>query len=162
MNDVQNRIKRRYKGMVEGENAFTTLWEHFGLVNGTKNHAWTGGPLITMSKNMAGIEPTKPGFDEYKIEPELGNLTHIDCMVHTVKGDIKTDCKECENKFVLTVDTTVDAHAYVVVPKKYVSDDDCFENYNSKKAIKITKGKWNITCSADSNGRIVCEVLKNA
>ena len=43
------RIKRRYKGMVDED--YSTLWE-FWTKEGTKNHAWSGGPLIIMDKYL--------------------------------------------------------------------------------------------------------------
>ena len=41
------RMKRRYHDMVEDE--YSTLWEYWDT-EGTKNHAWSGGPLVIMSK----------------------------------------------------------------------------------------------------------------
>lgn len=48
------RIKRRYKDMVEED--YSTLWE-FWDKSGTMNHAWSGGPLIILSKHLAGEQP---------------------------------------------------------------------------------------------------------
>lgn len=48
------RIKRRYKTMVDEE--YSTLWE-FWDKSGTMNHAWSGGPLIILSKYLAGEQP---------------------------------------------------------------------------------------------------------
>ena len=48
------RIKRRYKNMVDEE--YSTLWE-FWDKSGTMNHAWSGGPLIILSKYLAGEQP---------------------------------------------------------------------------------------------------------
>lgn len=47
--DAIARIKRRYKPMVD-EN-YSTLWEYWNT-EGTKNHAWSGGPLIIVSKYL--------------------------------------------------------------------------------------------------------------
>lgn len=48
------RIRRRYKDMVEED--YSTLWE-FWDKSGTMNHAWSGGPLIILSKHLAGEQP---------------------------------------------------------------------------------------------------------
>ncbi len=45
--DALQRIKIRYYDMVE--DAGTTLWEYWNK-NGTRNHAWSGGPLIILKK----------------------------------------------------------------------------------------------------------------
>ena len=40
--DAKRRMLKRYKPLIENDN--TTLWEDFSIL-GTKNHAWSGGPL---------------------------------------------------------------------------------------------------------------------
>ena len=47
LKDALKRIKIRYKEMVEDQG--TTLWEYWNK-NGTRNHAWSGGPLIILKK----------------------------------------------------------------------------------------------------------------
>lgn len=49
--DAIARMKRRYKDMVEDE--YSTLWEYWNT-EGTKNHAWSGGPLVILSKYFMG------------------------------------------------------------------------------------------------------------
>lgn len=79
------RIKKRYQGMVEDE--YSTLWEFWGK-DGTKNHAWSGGPLITMAKYIAGIRPAAVGYEKISVKPHLGSLKYVKCCVPTVKGEI--------------------------------------------------------------------------
>ena len=65
--EATQRMKKRYREMVEYD--YSMLWEYWDK-GGTLNHAWSGGPLITMSKYIAGIKPldttsstiTKPHF----------------------------------------------------------------------------------------------------
>ena len=68
------RIKRRYKEMVEED--YSTLWE-FWDKSGTMNHAWSGGPLITMAKYIAGIRPADVGYKKVEIKPHHGNLKYF-------------------------------------------------------------------------------------
>ena len=79
------RMKRRYKEMVEED--YSTLWEYWNK-DGTKNHAWSGGPLITMAKYIAGIRPEGIGYEKIAIKPHLGHLKYIKCRVPSVKGEI--------------------------------------------------------------------------
>ncbi|MBQ8822932.1 MAG: hypothetical protein IJZ82_09840 [Lachnospiraceae bacterium] len=79
------RMKRRYKEMVEED--YSTLWEYWNK-DGTKNHAWSGGPLITMAKYIAGIRPAAVGYEKILIKPHLGHLKHIKCCVPSVRGEI--------------------------------------------------------------------------
>lgn len=79
------RIKRRYKEMVEED--YSTLWEFWNKA-GTKNHAWSGGPLITMAKYIAGIRPGTVGYQTVDIRPCLGNLSYVKCRVPSARGEI--------------------------------------------------------------------------
>ena len=90
IDEAMLRIKRRYKQMVEED--YSTLWEYWNK-NGTLNHAWSGGPLITMAKYIAGIRPTDVGFKDYIIRPHLGKLKYVKCCVKTVNGEITVDEK---------------------------------------------------------------------
>ncbi|MBR5496265.1 MAG: hypothetical protein IKV58_02630 [Oscillospiraceae bacterium] len=51
--EALNRMRDRYKGLVENENS--TLWEDFYTL-GTRNHAWSGGPLTILYKYFRGEE----------------------------------------------------------------------------------------------------------
>lgn len=79
------RIKKRYKEMVEED--YSTLWEYWNK-DGTKNHAWSGGPLITMAKYIAGIRPGAVGYERTLIKPHLGHLRYIKCRVPSPRGEI--------------------------------------------------------------------------
>ena len=85
MEDAQQRIRTRYKEMVEYD--YSTLWE-FWDHGGTLNHAWSGGPLLTMSQYMAGIEPAEAGYTKFSVKPMLGDLTSLECTVPSVRGYI--------------------------------------------------------------------------
>lgn len=85
IDDAIVRIKRRYKEMVEED--YSTLWE-FWDKGGTMNHAWSGGPLITMAKYIAGIRPAGVAYCETEIKPHLGSLKYIKCRVPSARGEI--------------------------------------------------------------------------
>jgi hypothetical protein len=80
------RMKERYKPMIDSD--YSTLWEIFQDGNWSHNHAWSGGPLSLMYKYIAGIEPEKPGFNEFHVFPNPADYNQIDCHFSTVKGDI--------------------------------------------------------------------------
>lgn len=90
MDLAQSRIKSRYSAMVQSDESCSTLWEMWDLQSGSNNHGWAGGPLINMSRDMAGIAPTSPGYTSWTFKPDLGSLNKIDCTVPTVKGSIHT------------------------------------------------------------------------
>jgi hypothetical protein len=102
MNDAKDglaRMRQRYSSMIQSQ--YTTLWEVWTPADpavpvdggGTINHAWTGGPLTLLSQYVAGIAPTQPGYAEFQVLPELGDLTQVTANVASRKGAISVDIK---------------------------------------------------------------------
>ncbi len=86
------RMKKRYTEMVNSP--LTTLWEGWAVNShlyggGTYNHGWTGGPITLLSQYVAGISPLSDGFQSFRIQPQLGSLSSVQCKVPTPKGIIK-------------------------------------------------------------------------
>ncbi|MBR4210618.1 MAG: alpha-L-rhamnosidase N-terminal domain-containing protein [Lachnospiraceae bacterium] len=92
------RMEKRYAPMLTDE--WDTLWEQFNDTVGTYNHGWTAAPLYILSKYVAGVRPTAPGFETYEIVPFDG-LESFSCTVWSPKGLIKVS-KEGST---LTIDT---------------------------------------------------------
>ncbi len=65
---ARDRIKDRYEDMVNED--YSTLWEFWNSWQGTMNHAWSGGPLVKMSKHFAGITPFEAGYEKVKMGPQ--------------------------------------------------------------------------------------------
>ena len=89
---AEKRMLERYKEMIEED--YSTLWENWIKKDGTSNHAWTGGPLVIMSKHIAGIKPLSAGYEKIEIKPQYGLHDNISCVVPTVKGYIKFNYSE--------------------------------------------------------------------
>ncbi len=79
---ARDRIKDRYEGMMNED--YSTLWEFWDSWRGTMNHAWSGGPLVIMSKHFAGITPLEAGYEKVKIEPQYPLSDSISCTVPSV------------------------------------------------------------------------------
>lgn len=106
--DAQERMKDRYDEMVNGEEAGSTLWEHWTLETGTKNHTWSGGPLVIMSKYFAGIEPLDVGYNRIFIKPQFGTLNSIFSKVCTIKGDILLRAERNESGIKILINVPTD------------------------------------------------------
>ena len=98
-----NRIRERYSDMVNED--YSTLWEFWDSWRGTKNHAWSGGPLVIMSKYFAGITPLETGYEKVKIEPQYSLSDSLSCTVPSVRGLITLEYKKADGKY--TVDLTI-------------------------------------------------------
>lgn len=81
--EAVERMKRRYAAMVKDD--YSTLWELWSK-EASLNHAWSGGPLVTMSKYIAGISVAEEGGLKYRISPHPGRLRYIECDVPTRFG----------------------------------------------------------------------------
>ena len=95
MNEAVERMKERYRPMADNT-SYSTLWEIFDLHdmsgNGgvwSVNHAWSGAPLIVLSKYVAGIKPSEPGFKAVEISPMLCGLEKVKTVVPTGYGLLK-------------------------------------------------------------------------
>ena len=111
---ARDRIKERYEGMVN-EN-YSTLWEFWDSWQGTKNHAWSGGPLVIMSKYFAGITPIEAGYEKVKIDPQY-NLSHnMSCTVPGVKGLIALNYEKTAEDYIINLVIPQGVKAVLYVP----------------------------------------------
>ncbi len=92
--EALKRMKSRYAPQVAQQN-MTTLSEMFPR-GGSYNHAWNS-PNVVLSKHIAGIAPTKPGWSEFQIVPNMAHLTSLEQVVPTVKGPITVSMKKFDD-----------------------------------------------------------------
>jgi len=122
-NDALERIRQRYKKMVESD--LTTLWEgwgigHEGFGGGTINHAWSGGPLTVLCQYGLGIAPTKPGFAAFAVMPQMGTLRHMRTVVPSVAGDIAVECLRTDDRFRLSLHVPFGTTAQAGIPREHL------------------------------------------
>ncbi len=96
---AKDRIKDRYNDMMSED--YSTLWEFWDSWRGTKNHAWSGGPLVIMSKHFAGITPLKAGYEKVKIDPQYSLSESMNCTVPSVKGLIVMNYKRSDQGYII-------------------------------------------------------------
>ncbi len=118
------RTRTRFANMVNHP-TYSTLWEGWGIGaegfgGGSINHAWSGGTLTLLSQYVAGISPLQPGFKEFQIRPQMGDLTSAQVTVDTRYGLIKADLQKKGKKIHLTVDVPEGTTAVVVDRNKRI------------------------------------------
>ena len=111
--EAVQRMKKRYREMVDYD--YSTLWEYWDK-GGTLNHAWSGGPLITMSKYIAGIRPLDTAYKMFEIKPHMGDLHFIKCTVPSVKGNIVLEIHKTDERFYMDVTIPAQTQAEVYLP----------------------------------------------
>ncbi len=111
---ARDRMLERYADMIDAD--YSTLWEKWTNCTGTMNHAWSGEPLVIMSKYFAGIRPIQAGYSEYIIKPEINDSDTVSCVVPSVKGYIDIEAKKSGNSFILDAGLPADAKAFIYLP----------------------------------------------
>ena len=112
--EAKSRMLQRYDKMIEED--YSTLWENWIKADGTSNHAWTGGPLVIMSKYFAGIRPVKAGYEEFIIKPQISEPDTIKCVVPSAKGYITVTETKTDSSFTLDAFVPGDATALIYMP----------------------------------------------
>lgn len=80
------RMRSRYLTLID--NANSTLWEDFTIL-GTKNHAWSGGPLAILFRHFAGI--TMQSGHVLHLRPSLTSFRQVSAHMHTRFGEFRMD-----------------------------------------------------------------------
>ena len=111
---AKQRMLQRYGNMIRAD--YSTLWEHWKKILGTLNHAWSGGPLVILSKYVAGVRPTEPGYAGYMIRPQLSEPDKVECVVPSVKGYIRVTETKTDRAFTLDAVLPKGATAQICMP----------------------------------------------
>ncbi len=115
---ARDRIKDRYEGMMSED--YSTLWEFWDSWRGTRNHAWSGGPLVIMSKHFAGITPLESGYEKVKIEPQYTLSDSLNCTVPSVKGLITLNYEKSSEDYIINLTLPQGVKAVLYVPANAV------------------------------------------
>ena len=103
------------KWIKDGLTATCEFWDG----SKSQSHHWLQGPLDSyFYKYLAGICPTKPGYEEFTVKPYIKNdLTHVSATVNSVRGKVSVNwSKPGAKQFTLNVTVPVNAKATVYVP----------------------------------------------
>ncbi len=112
-------VIRRLWGPMVAANSFT-VWENKdgskafnGL--GSLCHAFSCTPMYAMQSGILGVRPLQPGFSEFTLAPQLGDLTVAEGNVPTPHGTIRTRCQVID-KGRLKMEITVPQCTRAVLP----------------------------------------------
>ena len=128
------RMKGQYQSQVDKKD-MSTLYEMFPK-GGSYNHAWNA-PNTILSKYIAGVRPTKKGWSEFEIVPELLHFKNIKKTIPTVKGNIKLEINARDSQYQLKLTSPNETEAIIGIPKADKKIETVFLNEN----LVWTKGK---------------------
>ncbi|MBR3802962.1 MAG: alpha-L-rhamnosidase N-terminal domain-containing protein [Clostridia bacterium] len=143
---ARDRIKERYEGMMCED--YSTLWEFWESWRGTKNHAWSGGPLVIMSKHFAGVSPLEAGYEKVKIDPQYSLSDSMSCTVPSVKGLINLSYEKQDGTYVVNLTVPQGMKILLYVPAEaqvninsqlYYQNGEYVNVDNSDNAVIIEK-----------------------
>lgn len=95
-----NRIMNRYMPLIRNENA--TLWEDFAIL-GTRNHAWSGGPLTLFYRYLAGVR-IDCGEKAVILCPDFTILREQEYSMQVAGGILQVAMKCEENALQIKID----------------------------------------------------------
>lgn len=147
MDKALERLRKRYKEMVTCH--YSTLWEYWNT-DGTKNHAWSGGPLVTMSKYIAGIKPLDTAYKTFEIKPYMCGLQHIKCTVPSVMGNIALNLRKKDRGIHMEVTIPQNTTAEVYLPisdhAQLLSSGYEYTIIDGYAKFVVTQGQYKFTC----------------
>lgn len=134
------RAKEVYSDMIEDD--CSTLWEFWRKRSGTTNHAWSGGSLLVLSRDLAGIRPTDLGFSSFEVAPDTSVLQNYSLTVHPVDGvEIFVKAEKLDEKHEkITVVCSSDGGTLKVDGKNFVFNGVPMPIGWAGGAIRLSKG----------------------
>ncbi len=96
--------------------------------NMTFSHPWGSAPASMIVRGMFGILPTRPGFREFEVRPQMGDLPYASIRVPTVKGAIVVSIGQNREAYEAEVTVPPNTKATVYLPAVPGGTDTLFIN----------------------------------
>lgn len=94
----------------------TEAWDPANKPNMTWSHPWGSAPASQIVRGMFGIQPLKPGFEEFQIKFQPGDVAGARVEVPTVKGKIAAEYTKTDKNFQAEVTVPANTQTVVYVP----------------------------------------------
>jgi len=142
--EALERMLKRYDGLIENDNS--TLWEDFNIL-GTKNHAWSGGPLSILYKYVAGIYPIEPGMKSFSILPNQTEINDIEAGMEIADGLLKVSIKHDEKRFLIFVKSPATLKFRIGAP--FLNATNIYLNGQKRDDFKTNKTHTYLDCEGE-------------
>ena len=96
--------------------------------NMTFSHPWGSAPASMIVRGMFGIVPTRPGFRQFEVRPQMGDLPYASVRVPTVKGAIVVSVGQNREAYEAEVTVPPNTRATVYLPAVPGGTDTLFIN----------------------------------
>ncbi|WP_434036674.1 family 78 glycoside hydrolase catalytic domain [Formosa sp. 4Alg 33] len=111
------------------------------------NHAWGTAPGNIITRDLWGIKPTTPGFEDAEIYPQLSNLSFSEIKAPTIKGPITAKYKKIDDhnfKYEIELPKSMNGH-FKVPTGNWKSITLNGVDVHGKNKLKLDKGRNVIT-----------------
>lgn len=141
---------RSWYNMIKvGSTIAMEAWDMKYKPNSDWNHAWGAAPANIIPRYLWGIQPTKPGFAEVQIQPQMSDLKYSSITVPTIRGKIKGEYRRLNTEtveYTITIPANMTARFIMELsPKsKVILNGD---EIHSKSLLQLYQGKNEISIS---------------
>ncbi|KAK2007886.1 alpha-L-rhamnosidase [Colletotrichum eremochloae] len=87
-------------------------------------HGWSAGPTTELSRFVLGVQPAKPGFVEWKVEPQTLGLAWARGRYPTARGDVAVDWRFEDGLLRMEVESPGGTKGVVYLPQPLVTGLD--------------------------------------
>ncbi|MHA7941584.1 family 78 glycoside hydrolase catalytic domain [Formosa sp. 3Alg 14/1] len=111
------------------------------------NHAWGTAPGNIITRDLWGIKPVTPGFEDAEIYPQLSNLNFSEIKAPTIKGPITAKYKKIDDhnfKYEIELPKSMNGH-FKVPTGNWKSITHNGVEVHDKNKLKLDKGRNIIT-----------------
>lgn len=117
---AMQRFRRRIARMVDNKE-WATLFEFWDadrdrFRHGSSNHAWSGGALTVIARQLLGVRPTRPAYEEFEIDPQYVYLSRAAITIPTLRGMVETSFCRDSTRLTMTVGVPRGSRARVMIP----------------------------------------------
>jgi hypothetical protein len=134
---ITNESDRGWLNMLRtGATITTEAWDLKYKNNMTWNHAWGASPAYHIVRNIMGIKPLDPTFNQIQIKPRPGTLEHASVVTPTIRGRVKVSFKRSEKVFSMDFSTPANTTAQVILPQPETEEFKVMMNGKELKAMR--------------------------
>lgn len=108
---------RSWYNMIRAGSTMTMeAWDNRYKPNQDWNHAWGAVPANIIPRRLMGVEPLVPGWELFRVRPQLGQLAHARVQVPTIKGPVVLACHQREGSYTMELSVPFNTEARVEIP----------------------------------------------
>lgn len=87
---LTSQSDRSWYNMIRAGSTITMeAWDNKYKPNQDWNHAWGAVPANVIPRKLMGVEPLAPGWDTFRVRPQIGSLERATVKVPTIKGAVE-------------------------------------------------------------------------